>query len=73
VLELARRDGSDCGICGEVVDLAATGDLGPSVDHIIPRAKGGSNDPSNLQLAHMRCNRLKSDRLIPVAEGVMQR
>ncbi len=31
-----------------------------SVDHIIPHAKGGTDDPSNLQAAHMTCNKSKN-------------
>lgn len=66
--ELAERDGTDCGICGEPVDMSLSRSDGldcPSVDHIIPRARGGSHDPSNLQLAHLRCNMAKSDRVSP--------
>lgn len=38
--------------------------MGPTVDHIIPIAKGGQPaDISNLQLAHRSCNRQKSDKL----------
>lgn len=33
----------------------------PSVDHIHPLSRGGSNDLDNLALAHMLCNSWKSD------------
>lgn len=65
VRELAQRDGTDCRICGEVVDMGLKRPeslFGPSVDHVIPRAHGGSDDPENLQLAHYWCNAAKSDR-----------
>ena len=58
---------SICGICGKPVDktLKYPHPQSATVDHIIPVDKGG--DPSalsNLQLAHMKCNRQKSDKII---------
>lgn len=63
--ELAQRDGTDCGLCGNPVDMGLSrkvSNMCPSVDHIIPRSRGGSHDPANLQLAHLHCNQVKSDR-----------
>ena len=56
---------SVCGICGQAVDKALKypHPLSPTVDHIIPCAKGGSDDIENLQLAHRKCNRDKSDKM----------
>jgi 5-methylcytosine-specific restriction endonuclease McrA len=34
----------------------------PTVDHIIPLARGGSHTWDNVQLAHHLCNSLKGDR-----------
>jgi len=34
-----------------------------TVDHIIPRSKGGSDAPENLQLAHARCNKIKGNQV----------
>lgn len=34
-----------------------------TIDHIIPKSKGGSDTPDNLQLAHARCNKIKGNRL----------
>lgn len=56
-----------CGICGLPVDktLRFPNPMSKSIDHIIPIAKGGHpSDINNLQLAHLSCNRAKSDNLI---------
>lgn len=62
--EVAARDGTECKICGDPVDMnAGKSDLfRPSVDHVIPRSVGGTDDPSNLQLAHLWCNQVKNNR-----------
>lgn len=60
---LAERDGASCGICSTPVDLSipsgpkgdASG-MGPSVDHVVQHAHGGSDDLSNLRLTHWSCN-----------------
>lgn len=62
VRQLADRDGTDCGVCNYRVDLNETGNLGPSIDHVIPRAAGGSDDADNLQLTHLWCNMTKNWR-----------
>lgn len=56
---------SVCGICGQPVDksLKYPNPMSPTVDHIIPCSRGGSDDLDNLQLAHRKCNRLKSDKM----------
>lgn len=58
---LIKRDHGRCGICHKPV-RALTGEMKPSIDHIYPRSLGGSDDLTNLQLAHWRCNRTKSNR-----------
>jgi len=52
-----ERDRHRCNRCGSEKDL--------TVDHIIPLAKGGSNDLSNFQTLCRRCNSRKSDRFDP--------
>lgn len=62
---LAETKGSICGICGQPVNmnLAYPDAMSPSIDHIVPYAHGGSHDIENLQVAHLRCNHVKSDRV----------
>lgn len=64
--EVILKTQTVCGICGKEVDFTFKypHPLSPTVDHIIPVAKGGHpSDISNLQLAHRCCNRQKSDKL----------
>lgn len=64
IADLAKINGTDCKICGEEVDLEAKfpDPFRASRDHILPRSKGGSNAPENLQITHLWCNQVKSDR-----------
>lgn len=66
------RDKGRCAICGGHCDwddytvrngTKVCGDWYPSVDHIIPLAKGGLHSWDNVQLAHRRCNWEKSDEV----------
>jgi diadenosine tetraphosphate (Ap4A) HIT family hydrolase len=54
VLKRARHR---CELCGAHEDQAAL-----HVDHIVPRAKGGSDDLSNFQALCVTCNTNKRDR-----------
>jgi hypothetical protein len=62
---LAKRDGIGCGICQEPIDMTLRKPslFGPSVDHVLPWARGGTHDPENLQLAHLWCNQVKQAQL----------
>lgn len=54
-----------CSLCGKHVDkgLPGTHPMGPTIDHRIPRSRGGSiYDPSNCALAHHRCNSAKGGK-----------
>lgn len=33
--------------------------LAASIDHILPKSRGGTDDDGNLQITHLRCNLLK--------------
>ena len=52
--ELMRRQDNTCTYCGYRRRAASL-----DIDHVIPVARGGSNDPSNLQVICRRCNQRK--------------
>jgi 5-methylcytosine-specific restriction endonuclease McrA len=59
-----ERDAWTCWLCLEVVDeeLIGTSSLWrPSLDHVVPRSRGGTDSPTNLRLAHNWCNSARSD------------
>ena len=56
MIAAARREKAPCPLCGEA--------LGPSddllhIDHIVPLARGGRTEMSNLQVVHRICNQNK--------------
>lgn len=55
-----ERDRFHCQSCGKTDTEANL-----NVDHIIPLARGGKNDLSNLQTLCFDCNQRKRDRLDP--------
>lgn len=65
---LIKRDGLRCAICGEMCDQndhswsKYSGPMYPSIDHIMPMAKGGPHVWENVQVAHIICNSEKGDR-----------
>jgi 5-methylcytosine-specific restriction endonuclease McrA len=61
-LRILNRDGRECYWCGMEAN---------TVDHIIPVAKGGTDDPENLVAACRKCNFSKQDKMPD--EFVMQR
>ena len=59
-----ERDKWRCQLCGKRVDgsLVFPHPQSKSLDHIIPISLGGPHSPENVQLAHLSCNRRKSNR-----------
>lgn len=57
-LALLLRDGLACGYCGVTVESGAQ----LTLDHIIPRTKGGSNKPENLITCCHICNSRRGNR-----------
>lgn len=67
--KLVQRDGLKCQICGGMCDWEDcswskySGPTHPSIDHIIPMARGGGHTWDNVQVAHMMCNSQKCDKV----------
>jgi len=62
---ILRRDGHKCAYCGR-------GDLTLTIDHIIPRARGGEDSWDNLVAACLHCNNKKGNKT-PEEAGIKLR
>lgn len=69
--EIFQRDGWMCMLCGDPLhrDEVAPHPWSPSIDHVIPLARGGTHERANVQAAHFWCNSVKGDRTSPVEIG----
>jgi 5-methylcytosine-specific restriction endonuclease McrA len=54
--ELLRRDGHRCQYCGSARQL--------TIDHVIPRSKGGTHTWDNVAIACETCNHKKGDKYL---------
>ena len=54
-----KRDGYECGYCGSKRNL--------TIDHIIPRSKGGTNTWKNMVTCCNRCNNEKDNKTLEQA------
>lgn len=61
IQELHVAQEGKCAICREEITPQEW-----EVDHRIPFCHGGGNEPANLQLAHLRCNRGKGSQVEPL-------
>lgn len=67
---LWRAQSGRCALCGELMlrnrfeapHARIWDKQRATIDHIVPRSKGGSDAPENLQLAHARCNKIKGNK-----------
>lgn len=71
--KLYKRDKGICYICGNKCDYNdytykgntfIAGNYYPSIEHIIPLIKGGTDEWSNIKLAHRICNSMKKDKVV---------
>lgn len=63
--EVFERDGWVCGLCSEPIprDVLWPDLRSPSIDHVVPIARGGEHSLANVQAAHLSCNSRKQDRV----------
>ena len=79
---LYERDDRMCALCHRATDHPRVWEQwvankrwmpnAPTVDHIIPLAKGGTHTWDNVQLAHWSCNSDKSDSLVTRAPKIIK-
>lgn len=57
-IEIFERDNWKCQLCGKKTKRSAPkhDPLKPTIDHIVPIARGGAHTRINVQCAHFRCN-----------------
>ncbi len=67
---VGARDRGSCAACGTNISLELDAD--GHIDHIVPLARGGTNDLSNLQLLCSACNLAKSAHIIDVQSSIPQ-
>ena len=63
---LIERDGNGCWFCGEAMTPFDT-----TIEHLIPKSKGGTNALANYALAHRQCNADAAD--LPLVEKIAMR
>lgn len=59
-----RRDRFICWLCGEATepDVDPSDGCYPSLDHVVPRSRGGADSAENLRCAHRLCNSIRGAR-----------
>jgi hypothetical protein len=62
-MQVYERDRWTCQLCRKPVrrDKVVPHPQAPTLDHVVPLSQGGTHEPANVQLAHYRCNTIKSD------------
>ena len=65
-IALCQKQHGLCALCGKNVHLhmPENHEWAASIDHIIPKSRGGGNKINNLQLTHRKCNHKRGNELI---------
>ena len=71
--KILERDGWACHICGDDIpkDAKYPDRLSPSMDHVVPLARGGLHEMGNVKAAHFICNSIKRDNVDYVHDPLM--
>lgn len=75
VMILLAAQGRMCGSCGGRIptpEPCVPPRLRATIDHVIPRSRGGASHISNYLLLHQECNVRKSDRMPNGCELIVQ-
>jgi 5-methylcytosine-specific restriction endonuclease McrA len=69
--EIFARDEYRCLLCGGALAMAecVPHPLAPTIDHVLPLARGGAHAPWNVQAAHFLCNSRKRDNVLAFCSG----
>ena len=64
-IDIYERDGWICQLCKKSVNpkLSFPNPACASLDHVIPLSRGGTHKTSNVQLAHLRCNTSRGNKV----------
>ncbi len=73
--QLRQRDGDNCWRCKRPMrfELPRGHDQAPTIEHIMPKSKGGTLALDNLCLCHGRCNWMMADNTPEVKERMRRR
>ncbi len=58
----ALENGFKCCYCGDKMDLSFSTELSFTIDHVIPKSKGGEDIENNLEFVCRNCNFLKGEK-----------
>lgn len=64
IIRLSERYDRQCQYCGVFTNFDGNPDHVPTADHIVSRARGGTDEWENLTLACHKCNSLKGDMTV---------
>jgi HNH endonuclease len=69
---LIERDGDFCYLCGKSFEKLSEDHWEDyTIDHVIPKSRGGLDHVTNYKLAHFPCNQEKDDRLF-LEDGTLE-